>query len=596
MSEQTSETHAFDVVVIGSGAGGMLAACRAADRGLSVVVLEKSDKYGGTSAVSGGGIWIPCNHHIAELGATDTREAARTYLDACTEGLTASEKIDAYLDTAPEMLRYLETKTPVRYQSLAKYADYFQHLPGAMPGYRALDPLPFDGALLGAEFARLRDPSPGTLVGGRVAVTSKEAQQMLSKAPGYIGLAVRQFGRYWLDLRMRLRTRRDRRLTLGNALTGGLRRALLDRQVPVWLEAPMCEVLEDQGRVSGVVIEREGRRVRVLAQRGVIFAAGGFERNQAMRARFLPQPTQTHWSATPPANTGDAIAVGMQLGAGIALMEHVWGAPTVHVEREEKQRALFVERNLPGCVIVNGLGKRFVNEAGPYSEIVRTMYRDHEQTGASVPAWMVFDARFRRNYPCGPVMPASMMPDSRIPPAFRSLLHKAGSLDELAAQIGVNAEGLRDTVAKMNRYAASGVDEEFGKGGNVFDTYYGDPSVKPNPCLAPIETGPYYAVRVDAGDIGTKGGLVTDALARVLREDGSPIEGLFAIGNTSASMMGASYPGAGSTLGPAMTFGYIAANHLAGDGAASSAASGAASGVASGAVSRSTSELRGVTS
>ncbi|WP_168791382.1 FAD-dependent oxidoreductase [Paraburkholderia aromaticivorans] len=585
MSEQqTQQTHVFDVVVVGSGAGGMLAACRAADRGLSAVVIEKSEVYGGTSAVSGGGIWIPCNHHIAELGATDTREAARTYLDACTKGVTASDRLDAYLDVAPEMLRYVEANTPVRYESLPKYADYFQHLPGSMPGYRALDPLPVDGASLGAEFARLRLPSPGTLIGGRVAVTSKEAHVLLSKAPGYIGLALKQFGRYWFDWRARFHSRRDRRLTLGNALAGGLRRALLDRNVPLWLNSPMRELLETDGRVTGVVVEYGGQRVRVLAKRGVILAAGGFERNQAMRERFLPRPTQAQWSATPPHNTGDAIAAGMQLGARVALMEHVWGAPTVHVDHEEKQRALFVERNLPGCVVVNGLGKRFVNEAAPYSEFVPAMYRDHAQTGASVPAWMVFDAKFRHKYPCGPIMPGAMMPDSRIPAPFRPLLYKAESLDALAAQIGVDKQGLRDTVAKMNRYAASGVDEEFGKGGNAFDTYYGDPSVKPNPCLAPLDTGPFYAVRIDAGDIGTKGGLLTDASARVLREDGSPIAGLYAIGNTGASMMGASYPGAGSTLGPAMTFGYIAANHLAD-----------VESVASDSARASTSELRGVT-
>jgi 3-oxosteroid 1-dehydrogenase len=563
MTEQHVQTFRFDVVVVGSGAGGMLAACRAADNGLSVIVLEKSEVYGGTSAVSGGGIWIPCNHHIAELGATDTREAARTYIEACTQGVTAAGKVDAYLDIAPQMLRYLEANTPVRYESLPKYADYFQHLPGSMPGYRALDPLPVDGASLGEEFARLRLPSPGTLIGGRVAVTSKEAHMLLSKAPGYVSLALRQFGRYWFDWRARSRSRRDRRLTLGNALAGGLRRALLDRDVPLWLDAPMRD------RVSGVLVEHAGESVRVLAGRGVILAAGGFERNQAMRERYLSRPTQAQWSATPPNNIGDGIAAGMRCGAAIALMEHVWGAPTVHVEQEEKQRALFVERNLPGCVVVNGLGRRFVNEAAPYSEFVPAMYRDHAQTGASVPAWMVFDAQFRKKYPCGPIMPGSMMPDARIPAAFRSLLQRADSLEALAAEIGVDAEGLCDTVANMNRYAASGIDEEFGKGNNAFDTYYGDPHVKPNPCLAPIEQGPFYAVRIDAGDIGTKGGLVTDEFARVLRDDSTPIPGLYAIGNTSASMMGASYPGAGSTLGPAMTFGFIAANHLAAGGAPS---------------------------
>jgi 3-oxosteroid 1-dehydrogenase len=245
------------------------------------------------------------------------------------------------------------------------------------------------------------------------------------------------------------------------------------------------------------------------------------------------------------------------------MMEHVWGAPTVHVQGEEKQRALCVERSLPGCVVVNGLGKRFINEAAPYSELVPAMYRDHAQTGAGVPAWMVFDATFRHKYPCGPFLPGSVMPDLRIPAAFRPSLYRAETLEELAVAIGVAPGGLQKTVDRMNRYAKTGEDEEFGKGNNAFDTYYSDPKVKPNPCLAPIERAPFYAVRLDAGDIGTKGGLVTDEFARVLREDASPIAGLYAIGNTSASVMGTSYPGAGSTLGPAMTFGFIAANHLA---------------------------------
>ncbi|EGD05280.1 putative FAD-binding component for oxidoreductase, partial [Burkholderia sp. TJI49] len=275
MNDTQARQYVFDVVVVGSGAGALLAACRAADRGLSVVVIEKTGLYGGTSAISGGGIWVPCNHHIAELGATDSREAARRYLDACTAGASSADKLDAYLDHAPQMLRWLEANTPVRYQALPKYADYFQKLPGAMPGYRALDPLPFDGARLGDELERLRPPSPGTLIGGRVAVTSKEAHTLFSRGPGFMKLALGQFGRYWLDVRMRRRTRRDRRLTLGNALVGGLRRALLDRNVPVWLDAPMRELIETDGRVTGVRAQRLGQLVTLVARRGVILAAGG---------------------------------------------------------------------------------------------------------------------------------------------------------------------------------------------------------------------------------------------------------------------------------------------------------------------------------
>ncbi|WP_439672483.1 Succinate dehydrogenase/fumarate reductase, flavoprotein subunit [Cupriavidus necator] len=552
----------FDVVVVGSGAGGMLAACRAADRGLSVVVLEKSSQYGGTSAVSGGGIWIPLNHHIAPAGGRDDYATALEYILACAGGHGDPQRVRAYLEQAPRMLQYLEQQAGVRYYTLPRYADYFQKVPGAMPGYRALDPMPFDGAQLREEFARLRPPSPGTLVGGRVAVTSAEAHALLCRAPGWLGLAVRQFARYWLDLGWRRKTRRDRRLTLGNSLVGGLRRAMMDRAIPLWLDTALQDLIVEDGTVRGVRAVQDGRVVEIRALRGVILAAGGFERNQAMREQYLPQPTQAAWSATPPNNTGDGIRAAQAAGAGVALMSHVWGAPTVHVQGEEKQRALFIERAMPGCLVVNGQGRRFVNEAAPYSEFVPAMYRDHEKTGSSVPAWMVFDATFRHKYPCGPILPGSVMPDRGIPASLSGILVRADSLAQLAQRIGVDAGGLADSVARMNHYAATGVDEEFGKGDNLFDTYYSDPAVRPNPCLAPIGKAPFYAVRIDAGDIGTKGGLVTDASARVLRDDGSAIAGLFAIGNTSASMMGTSYPGAGSTLGPAMTFGFIAADVL----------------------------------
>jgi len=564
---EAAQTVEFDVVVVGSGGGGMLAACRAADQGLSVVVLEKSGQYGGTTAVSGGGIWIPLNHHIEEAGGKDSYDAALTYLEACTQGLSSPQRLRAYLEHAPRMLRYLEERTGVRYYALPRYADYFQRLPGAMPGYRALDPMPFDGAALGDEFKRLRPPSPGTLVGGRVAVTSAEAHTMWTRSRGWLGVTVRQFARYWLDLGWRRKTPRDKRLTLGNALAGGLRHAMLERRIPLWLDTALNDLIVEDGpdgqRVVGVEVTREGRPLSVRARRGVILAAGGFERNQAMRETYLPHPTQAEWSATPPNNTGDAIRVAQRLGAALDLMSHVWGAPTIRVAGEEKQRAIFIERAAPGCMVVNGKGRRFVNEAAPYSEFVPAMYRDHEQTGCSVPAWMVFDATFRHKFACGPILPASVMPDHRIPAAFRNLLVRADTLESLAAKTGIDAAGLTASAARMNDYAATGVDAEFGKGDNVFDTYYGDPHVQPNPCLAPIERAPFYAVRIDAGDIGTKGGLLTDECARVLRADRSSIPGLFAIGNTAASMMGTSYPGAGSTIGPAMTFGFIAADTLA---------------------------------
>ncbi len=557
--------HRFDVIVVGSGAGAMVAAICAHDLGQSVVVLEKADVYGGTTAISGGAVWVPCNHQIEASGGTDSYDAALTYLKAATRGMVVEARLRAYLDHAPQMVRYLEQKTRVRYRSMPHYSDYYPSLPGAKTGYRTMDPVPFDAARLGHEFDRLRAPSPGTLIGGRVGMTAGEAHAILAKERGWLLLVVRRFARYWLDVRWRFRSKRDRRLTLGNALVGSLRRSMMDRDIPLWLNTALDSIATDGRGIAGITAIQPGKAIRIGANRGVILAAGGFEHNQAMREQYLPKPTNSEWTTTPSTNTGDAIRAAQQVGAQLAFMNMAWWAPTVFVPGKEKRRALFVERALPGSVIVNRLGRRFVDEAAPYSDIVTAMYADHEKTGANLPAWLIFDADFRRKYPCGPLLPGMVRADSALPKNWADTVYfKAHSLDALAARIEVDAAGLAETVQRMNSYAVSGVDSEFGKGGNDFDRYYGDVNVKPNPCLGPIAKPPFYALRIDAGDIGTKGGLLTDEHARVLRGDGQPIAGLYATGNTSAAVMGPSYPGAGSTIGPAMTFGFIAAHHLAG--------------------------------
>lgn len=551
-----------DVLVVGSGAGGMTAALRARDLGMDVLVVEKSDRYGGTSAVSGGGIWIPCNHRIAALGGQDTAQEAIRYIRTVTNGIIDDGRVEAYVEHGRRMVEYLEANSRVRFEAQAEYADYYPEVAGGKPGFRSMDPLPFDARELGDEFARMREPSPGTLMMGRVGMTMKEARVLLCRGPGWVGLTLKILWRYWRDLGGRLRSRRDRFLTLGNALIAALRRSLLDRQVPLWLETPLQNLVEEGGRVIGAEVLREGRMLRIRARQAVVIAAGGFERNQAMRSQYHPQPSQSQWSGTPPYNSGDGIRAGQSLGAATALMEHSWWAPTTYVEGEEKQRVLFVERTLPGCVMVDAAGQRFVNEAAPYTDIVYAMYGHDSEQARSVPCWMIFDAEFRRKYPCGALLPGYAQPDSRVPAHLRSYYHKADSIAELAQVIGVDGEGLARTLERFNRYAALGQDPDFHKGESLFDRYYGDPHVLPNPCLAPLLKAPFYAVKIDAGDIGTKGGLLTDVHARVLRDDGSAIDGLYAIGNSAASMMGTTYPGAGSTIGPAMTFGFLAAEHI----------------------------------
>lgn len=559
-----TEDGTFDVIVVGSGAGAMLSACRAADHGLSVLVIEKADRYGGTSAISGGAIWIPNNDQMAAAGIEDTPEEALTYLKACTKGEVSESRLRAYLENAPKLVRYLNKKTHARYAPNSYYADYYQHLPGAKPGARTMDIDQFDASELGWEFSRLRDQSPSTLMLGRYAMTTPEAVQLMGRSPGWKWLAAKIIIKYWCDIHWRLKTRRDRKLTFGNALVAALRRSMQDRDIPLWLNTGLQSLLMENGQVVGVKASREGHEIKLRARSGVILAAGGFERNQAMREQHLPGPTRAEWTAAPPINTGDAICAGVDIGAQTAMMNHAWFCPTLGVPGEEKQRGIFAERSMPGCIAVNAKGERFVNESAPYLDFVYAMYDSQNKADAAVPCYLVFDAAFRRKYPMGPLMPGSVMPDRKLPQEwFGSFLWRADSLDELAGMIKVDAEGLANSVVRMNAYARSGVDEGFGRGSSEFDRFYSDPSVTPNPNLAPISEGPFYAVRFDAGDIGTKGGLLTDELARVVDQDGECIPGLYCIGNSSASAMGASYPGAGGTLGPAMTFGFIAADQIA---------------------------------
>lgn len=558
----------YDLIVVGSGAGAMTAAVTAADQGLSVLVLEKTAQYGGTSAISGGGIWIPNNHLFKAIGGKDSEEQAWTYLKAAVGDRVEESRLRTYMLKAPQMVSWLHKYTRVRYAVADKYPDYYQHLPGSLPGGRSLDPELFDLSALGDDLPGLREGAPGNMLMGRIAWTARDAHKAMSKSFGWRWMIIRLMLRYKLDFRWRRKTRskRDRRTALGNALVASLRASMLDRQIPLWLNSDFRELLEEGGRVCGVKVERGGRVETLRARKGVILASGGFEQNQTLRDKYFPGPSQTAWSATPAgANTGAALQAGQALGAATDLLDWGWWAPTLLVPGEDRARGIFAERAFPGAIVVNGLGQRFVNEAAPYLEFVDAMYRNNAETGGKcIPAWAVFDSHFRFNYAMGPLMPGQIMPDSRLRKQWlNSLYYKADSLGELAAQIGVDAGGLQATVDKVNGYARTGEDKDFQRGGNVFDRYYGDSNVSPNPCLAPIGKGPYYAMPMYAGDIGSKGGLLTNEHAQVVRENGTVIDGLYAIGNSSASVLGTTYPGAGGTLGPAMTFGWIAGQHIA---------------------------------
>ncbi|WP_380877475.1 3-ketosteroid-delta-1-dehydrogenase [Sphingomonas sp. DBB INV C78] len=554
----------WDVIVVGSGAGALTSAIRAHDLGLSVLVIEKSDRFGGTSALSGGGIWIPMNPQIAGLGGEDNFADAWTYVTTATRGMVCEKRLRAYLETGPKMLGWLAEKTRLTFKALPKYPDYYPDLAGSRPGYRTMEPSFFNAARLGEHFDELRPPAIGTLLLGRVSMGQAEAGVLFARAPGWMVLTAKLLARYWTDLPSRLRGRRDRRLALGQALMGGLRASLADRDIPLWLNTPFTGLVMEEGRVAGVIVQRDGRSEQLTARRGVILAAGGFERNQAMRERYLPKPTQATWTAAGPSNTGDAIEAGMAAGAATEFMDRAWWSPTVPMPGQDTSWAVMVERCAPGCVIVNAQGRRFANEAMPYLEFGEAQYADDAAGHGAVPAWMVFDARYRWKYAAGPLLPAQISPDRKLPKEWEgSIYFKADSLEALAARIGVDAAGLAATVERMNGYAATGKDLEFDKGGNVYDRYYGDPTNQPNPCLGALTKAPYYALKLNPGDIGTKGGLKADEHARVLSTKGAVIPGLYAIGNSSAALMGPSYPGPGSTLGPAMVMGFLAAAHIA---------------------------------
>jgi len=556
----------FDVVVVGSGAGALLGAIRAQEQGLKTLLVEKADLFGGTSALSGGGIWIPANYDQARAGVRDDLRTAFGYMLRCVRGMASEDRVLAYVETANTMAEYLRS-IGVPYRCMPKYADYYPHIEGSMPGGRTMDPVDFNAARLGVDaLETMRACPPGSKLFGRISINAFQAHSMLSREFKSRFQLIGMMLGYFLDYPWRRKTQRDRRLTGGQALIAGLLTAARKAGVQMWRNAPLRELVQDaSGRVTGVVVEKDGRQLQIRARKGVLLGAGGFERNQAMREQYLTQPSRAEWTATPVGgNTGDAHRAGQAVGAQLHLMDWSWGAPTMDVPKEPAFRAIFVERSLPGCMVVNSRGERFLNESGPYPEFQQAMLADHARGNGSVPAWIVFDAGFRAQNPMGPLMPGSAVPDSKLRKSWLGKVYwKGETLDELAAQIGVDAAGLKDSARRMTEYARTGKDLDFDRGGNVFDRYYGDPRLK-NPNLGPIEKGPFYAMQLWPGEIGTKGGLLTDRDARVLDTHGQVIPGLYCVGNNSASVMGPAYAGAGSTLGPAMTFAFRAVSDMLG--------------------------------
>ncbi len=533
-----------DVVVIGSGAAGAVAALAAHAGKARVAVLEKTDKFGGTTAVSGGVVWVPCNKHMAALGIADSLDEAIGYVTRLADGRSEPALIRRYLETAPEMLDFVEGATPIAFKALARYPDYHPEFAGGRSGGRSLDPGLFDTNTLGTWKDKLRR-SP---VFGMTAMSVSEATDwgVFSKPQALpFSLLGKRF--------------KQGLVCYGGALAGGLLKALLDRGIEPMLGAAADELLVDDDRVVGVRARQGDKEILISARRGVVLASGGFEWNPDLCRRFLGGPL-THPNS-PPSLEGDGLKMAMSLGADLGNMSEAWWCPSLEIPGEEyDQRPLnrgdFATRSLPHSVIVNRAGQRFVNEAHNYNDLMKAFFAfdpvAYERR--NLPAWIIVDQQYLDRYALMTYVPGMPIPE---------WLTRADTLEALAAMIGVDPRGLTATVTRFNRFAVEGADPDYRRGESLYDHFYGDPDHKPNPNLGTVEKAPFYAIQVHPGAIGTKGGARTDGDARVLRPDGTAIAGLYAAGNVMAGVTGAGYPGAGATIGAAMTFGYLAGRHAA---------------------------------
>ena len=539
----------FDVVIVGSGGGGMTAALTAHDLGISCVVLEKAKLYGGTTGISGGGIWVPNNPTLRRAGHDDSRESIRTYLDELIGERAEPKRLDAYVDHGPAAMALLEQSRWVKFFWTKGYSDYHPELEGGRPMGRSIEAVPFDTRKLGEDEKFQRPNSMKGPLG--LWVTAKDYRDLAMVKRTWRGRRASLVAAWRVASNV---IRRRHMSTGGRALVARLRMALKDADIPLWLETPMTSLIVEDGRVVGVEARQNGVTRRIRARKGVLLASGGFDHNQQMRDTWLPDGGRADHSLGARENVGDGITAGVGLGAAVDLMDDAWWMPSV-THPSGASIPLVSERCIPGSVIVSSDGRRFTNESSPYTNFV------HDQLdGKHVPAWFVMDAKARRRYPFAQVLPGQPFPKSFYE---AGLVLRAETLDELAAQVGLPSDALARTVSAFNDYARTGVDLEFGRGNSAYDRYYGDPTLK-NPNLDTIDTGPFYAVRLDVGDLGTKGGLVCDEHARVLRGDGSIIDGLYVTGNASSSVMGTEYAGPGATIGPSIVFGYVAVKHAAG--------------------------------
>jgi succinate dehydrogenase/fumarate reductase flavoprotein subunit len=549
-----------DVLVFGAGMGGMTAALVAALEGLEVLLCEKTDQVGGTTATSAGTVWIPGSSQSVRDGVPDRVDDARRFL-AAEIGARAEAVREAFLAAGPAALDYLEARTEVKFRAPSRHPDYHSNQPGRALAGRALAPLPFDGRLLGPDFSRVRAPIAPFMVLGGMMVGKDDIPILLKPFASwrsFVGVA-RLLLRHATD---RLRFARGTRLVMGNALVARLFYSLKTHNVPIAFDARLVDLVRDKDRVEGAVVDIGPKRQTIRARRGVIVATGGFAPNEKLRAEFMRGLPVEHSNAFAGAN-GEGFAAARAAGAAV---DDKHTSPAFYfpssVHKETIYPHILLDRAKPGLIAVNRDGRRFVNESDSYHDFVEAMFRANV-TSPSVPAWLICDRSFIRDYGLGLVHPgASRRQIERY--VADGYLHRAETLVELGGRIGVDGKALLQTVQQHNRYAETGIDEAFGKGGTEYNQFNGDPANTPNPCLRPILQAPFFALAVHPSTMGTCVGLATDGDARVLDADGAAIEGLYAVGNDMASLFRGVYVGPGITLGPALVFGYRAVMRIKG--------------------------------